>query len=290
MKRTASQSRDRYIQIYTSSSRLRAPLQLIREIWQDLLDARGLAWQLLVRDIKAQYRQSLLGIVWAFVPAIATGIGLTLANNAKIINIGDTDLPYPAYVMFSMTLWQTFVESLNGPLDAIEKSKPILAKVKFPPEAPILAKLGQVFFNFGIKLILIVILFIWFRIPVGWQVVLTPVALLHLVAFGTFVGILLAPIGALYQDVKRALTFIVGGWLFLTPVIYPPPREGVFGTIVQLNPVTHLLVTLRELSTGVPISHPIGFWIASGVGIIGLLMAWVFYRLAMPFMIERMSA
>ena len=32
----------------------------------------ALAWQLFCRDFKAQYRQSLLGYVWAFVPVLAT--------------------------------------------------------------------------------------------------------------------------------------------------------------------------------------------------------------------------
>ncbi|MEJ7708827.1 MAG: hypothetical protein WKF84_02985 [Pyrinomonadaceae bacterium] len=41
-------------------------------------------------------------------PSIVLAAGFTLAGNAKIINIAATNLPYPAYVMFSMTLWQTF--------------------------------------------------------------------------------------------------------------------------------------------------------------------------------------
>jgi lipopolysaccharide transport system permease protein len=284
------QQNQQKVVVYTPESKLRHPLDLFKEMWHSLLASRELAWQLLLRDLKAQYRQSFLGFFWAFVPAIATGIGLTLANNAKIINIGETDLPYPAYVMFSMTLWQTFVESINSPIAGVNAAKQMMAKINFPQEAVIIAKLGQVFFNFGIKLILIIGLFIWFRFPVSWQILIAPVALIHLVALGTFIGVLLAPVGALYQDVQSALTFIISGWLFLTPVIFPPPKEGIFSVIVNLNPVTPLLVTTRELATGAELSHPVGFWVASAIALIGLLIAWIFYRLAMPFMIERMSA
>lgn len=275
---------------YTPESRIRHPLLLFKEMWHDLLASRELAWRLLVRDISAQYRQSLLGVFWAFVPPIAMALGLVLARNAGVVNIGETNLPYPAYVMFSMALWQTFMEALNGPIVAVVQAVPMLAKINFPREAIILAKLGEVFFNFGIKLILILGLFLWFRIPVTWNVLLAPVALVHLVMLGTAIGLLLAPIGTLYGDVSKALPLVITPWLLLTPVIYPVPKSGWFGAIVNLNPVTPLLVTTRELATTGGVSDPVGFWVASGIALVGLLLTWVLYRLAMPFLVERMSS
>lgn len=276
--------------LYTPESMLRHPVQLSQLMWRDLLASRELAWRLMVRDISAQYRQSVLGIAWAFLPPIIMAAGFTLAGEANVIQVGQTDLPYPAYVMFSTALWQTFVESLNGPVQAVITAKPMLARVNFPREAIILAKVGEVVFNFAIKLILIVALFIWFRIPVSWTVILTPVALIHLIMLGTFIGTLLSPLGVLYQDVSKALSMITGFWLFMTPVIYPVPTEGTFGLLVKLNPVTPLLVTTRELATTGVISHASGFWIVSVFTFMGLLLTWVAFRLAMPYVIERVSA
>jgi lipopolysaccharide transport system permease protein len=276
--------------IYTPESLLKHPLKLFQQMWRDLLASRELARRLMVRDISAQYRQSFLGIIWAFLPPIFMATGFTLASNANVINVGKTDLPYPAYVMFSTALWQTFVEALNGPVQAVTVAKPMLARVNFPREALILAKMGEVFFNFAIKLILIVALFIWFHISVSWTVILTPIALIHLVFLGTFIGILLAPFGVLYQDVSKALTLFTGFWLFLTPVVYPVPNAGIFGFLVNLNPVTPLLVTVRELATTGVVSEPWRFWIVSVITIVGLLLTWIGFRLAMPFVVERVSS
>jgi lipopolysaccharide transport system permease protein len=259
-------------------------------MWRDLLASRELAWRLMVRDISAQYRQSFLGTVWAFLPPIVMAASFTLAKGAQVINVGVTDIPYPAYVMFSTALWQTFVEALNGPVQAVTVAKPMLARVNFPREALILAKLGEVFFNFGIKTILIVALFIFFRVSVSWTVIIAPVALIHLVLLGTFIGILLAPFGVLYQDVSKGLSLITGFWLFLTPVVYAVPNEGTFGYLVKLNPVTPLLVTTRELATTGVVSEPLGFWVVSAITIIGLLLTWIAFRLAMPFVVERVSS
>lgn len=276
--------------VYTPESQLRHPIQLFTQMGRDLFACRELAWQLLIRNISAQYRQSFLGIFWAFVPPIVTAIGFTFANNAKIVNIGATDIPYPAYVMFSMALWQTFTEAINGPIQAVTSAKQMLSRINFPREALILAKLGEVFFNFGIKLILIVAIFLWFQIPTTWNVILAPVALIHLVILGTSFGLLLAPLGALYNDISKSLTLIIGLWLFLTPVVFPIPQGGGLAKIVQLNPVTPLLVTTRELATTGVVSNPSAFWITSIFAIVGLLLAWVVYRLAMPFVVERMSS
>ena len=287
LKKTSTFSHD---VVYTPESRIRHPKQLLQEMVGDLLASRELAWRLLVRDISAQYRQSFFGVLWAFLPPIITALGLVVAKNAGAVNIGMTEIPYPAYVMFSVSLWQTFVEALSSPLAAVVAAKPMLAKINFPKEAIILAKLGEVFFNFGIKLILIFGLFLWFKISVTWSVILAPVALIHLIILGTAIGLLLAPLGALYGDVGKVIPLIVTPWMLLTPVIFPVPKQGWFSVIVSWNPVTPLLVTIRDLATSGVVSDPTGFWLVSGLSFVLLFVAWILYRLSMPFIVERMSS
>ncbi|MCJ2542061.1 ABC transporter permease [Thermostichus vulcanus] len=279
-----------YEVVHTPASPLRAPLKLLRAMGSDLLASRELAWRLMLRDISAQYRASLLGFVWAFIPPIVMAFSFSLASEAEVFTPGQTDLPYPAYVMFSTSLWQTFVEALNGPIQAVTQAKPMLTRVNFPREAIILAKLGEVGFNFAIKLILIVGLFGVYRIPVGPSALLAPVALIHLILLGTMVGTLLSPLGALYQDVSKGITLVTGFWLFLTPVVYPVPTSGRLEMLVNLNPVTPLLVTTRELATTGILTQIPSFWWVSGLVWVGLLLTWIGFRLAMPYVIERVSS
>ncbi|MGF1495583.1 MAG: ABC transporter permease [Elainellaceae cyanobacterium] len=276
--------------LHTPDSLLRRPRFLLWTMWHDLLASRELAWRLMVRDISAQYRQAFLGILWAFIPPIAMAVGFTLARDAQVFTVGETDIPYPAYVMFSTAIWQTFTDAVTGPVQAVILAKPMLARVNFPREAIILAKLGEVGFNFGIKLILIVALFLYFRISISWTILLAPVALIHLILLGTLVGVLLAPLGVLYQDVSKGLNMLMGFWLFLTPVIYPVPEKGVFSALVALNPVTPLLVTTRDLATTGVVSNPGGFWLTSGLTVVGLLFTWVGFRIAMPYVVERVTS
>ena len=278
------------VTIYTPESKLKQPLKLVREMWKDMLASRELARRLFVRDINAKYRKSILGFFWVFIPPVMTAFGLVAAKRAGVVNIEETELPYAAYVMLSMTLWQTFVEALNGPIVAVHQARPLLAKINFPREALVLAKLGEVGFNFAIKLIFIVCLFIYYRIQISVSLLLAPVALLNLIVLGTGIGLLLSPLGALYDDVQKVLTMIIAPWLLITPVIYPVPEGSWFGVVVGLNPVTPLLVTVRQLATSSVLTLSEGFWWSSAFGFICMYLGWVLFRLSMPYIVERMNA
>ncbi|WP_013321316.1 ABC transporter permease [Gloeothece verrucosa] len=278
------------VTVYEPESRLSHPFQLLQEMWFDLFSSRELAWQLLIRDISAQYRQSFLGILWAFIPPVITALALTALKNSRIINLGHTDIPYPVYVMFSMSLWQLFSDSVNGILISTKLARTMLAKIKVSPEAFIVAKLGNIAFSFGIQLILIIFLFIWYKVEVSWTLILAPVALIHLLMFATAMGLILGPISVLYGDVTKAMTYIMRGWIFVTPVLYPMPEHGLWAIIVRLNPVTPLLITVRELVISGNLSHPTEFWIASVISFIGLIFGWIFYHISMPILTERATS
>lgn len=275
--------------VYTPESRIRSPRQLIAEMFGDLWLAKSLAWRLFWRDIQAQYRSSFLGTLWAILPAAMTTAGLAFASDTGVLNVGKTDIPYPAFVMLGTVLWQTFLEAFQGPEKAIKASRAVLSRVKFPHEAIILSQLGEVLFNLALKLGLLILLFVVFSVSVSWKVILAPFALLSLIFLGTGLGLFLVPINHLVQDVSRSMEVILLAWFFLTPVIYPVPAQPVLSWIVRLNPVTPLLVTARELVTTGQVSEPWAFAIVSGLSVGALFLGWLVFRLSIPFLVERIS-
>ena len=85
---------------YTPESKLCSPVVMAKEMWKDLLASKELAWRLMIRDISALYRQTFLGILWAFLPPIAMALIFVILNGRKVIDVGETNIPYPAFVMF----------------------------------------------------------------------------------------------------------------------------------------------------------------------------------------------
>ena len=275
--------------IHTVESKIHHPRLLFGEMLGDVIASRELAWRLLVRNIKAQYRQSFLGIFWALIPPALTAIGCTFASNAGIINVGNTDIPYPAYVMLSTTLWQTFLAAFHGPGIALKSSRSLLTQVKFPHEAIIISQLGQIFFDLLVKLIFVVLIFWGFKVPISWMIVFAPFAFLSLIFLGTAIGLLLVPIISLIKDVANSLQIVILVWFFITPVAFPMPNGGIMSVIIRLNPVTPLLVTAREMITTGELSFFVAFVLMSLLSWLLLLIGWLVFRLSMPFLIERIS-
>ena len=278
------------VNVYTPESQLRSPAKLARSMVRDLAAARHLAWRLFVRDISARYRQSALGVLWAFLPPVVTAVTFITLNRAAVINVGATAVPYPVFVLFGAVFWQLFSESLAAPLKAVEGSKSMLAKINFPREALIISGAGQVLFDFGIRAVILAVFLAVYRIPPTWGLLLLPFAVLALLTLGTVIGLLLTPVGALYSDVSAALPTVTGLWFFLTPVVYPAPTRWPYSLLSQVNPVSPLLNAARDLATRGTIQDPLLFLAESAATVVGLCLMWVLYRMSLPILIERMSA
>jgi lipopolysaccharide transport system permease protein len=257
---------------------------------RDLKASRELAWRLLIRDISAQYRQTLLGYFWAVFPPLVTTLVFILLRSSAVMDIQGIGIPYPAYVMMGTVFFQVFVDALNAPLKVVNESKAILTKIDLPREAFILSGIGEVLFSFGIKVILLIGVFIYYKVHISWTTVLLPIPLLGLLLLGTMLGVFLIPVGLLYKDIQSALLIATQGLVFLTPVAYPPSVGGTLGKIMNLNPVTPLLMAAKDLVTqGIP-GDLIPFFTVIALTVVLLFIGWIVYRLALPIIIERIGA
>jgi lipopolysaccharide transport system permease protein len=278
------------IVVYTPASQLREPGRLFRDMIRDLAASRELAWRLLVRNISTRYRQTLLGYAWAILPPIVTTIVFVFLRSAGFFNVAETGVPYPLFVLSGMMLWQAFADALNSPMRLVMGSGAMLTRVNFPREALILVAIGEVLFSFLIRFCVLVGAIFWFGIAVPWTAALVPLGVLALVALGIVLGVLFTPLAVLYHDIGQGVSFLVSLLIFLTPVFYPPPASWPGSLTMILNPVSPVLDTTRSwLLTGSP-DHLAGFLVVSLVSAAALLFSWILYRLALPILIERMSA
>lgn len=274
---------------YTAAPQLRDPLRLMRDMVQDLGAARWLAWRLLVRNLSARYRQSLLGYFWAIVPPALHMLVFVYLNRAGYFSVGATPLPYPVFLLSGLILWQAFCDAVHMPLRMVQQSHTILTKVNFPREALLLAGLGEIAFGFVIRAMLLLPVLWWYEIEVSWQVLLAPVGLFLLIVLGVTLGLLITPLGLLYQDVSQGIPLVLSLWMFLTPVIYPADTAAA-SPVMAWNPVAPVLDAARGwlLSTN-PETHG-AILVIGVVALLALLFGWLLYRLALPILIERIGA
>jgi len=276
--------------VYTPQSPLRKPIQFVAAMFGDLIYSRELAWRLLCRNISAKYRQTILGYLWAFLPPLVTTATFSFLNSQKIFNIGKTNIPYPAFVLIGTLFWQVLVESIHSPFRVFKSSKSFLGKINFPKEALFWVSVGEVLFNFCIKAFLLIPVLLWFRIPLPSTIIIAPLGLLSIISLGLTIEIWLMPIGMLYHDIQKGMRFITSVWIFLTPVVYPPPSSWPASLLVKLNPASPLIVTAREMLTTGNISQLSAFIVVSLLTVVFLFIGWILLRTSLPFLIERMGS
>jgi homopolymeric O-antigen transport system permease protein len=275
--------------VYTSESELLSPARLFRSMFRDLVASRELAWRLFVRDLSARYRQSLLGYLWAFLPPLATAVPFVFLRSQGLFTTGTTTIPYPAYVMISLLFWQVFVDAVQSPLKAVIAAKPMLSKIQFPPEAILMAGLGDVLFSFLIRLVLLVGVLFWYRLMPPPTAVLVPFVVVALIMLGFMVGLVVTPFGVLYTDVTSSLAIITTFWMLLTPVVYPARSSGLAGLLSYWNPVSPMIIVGRDwLTVGTTAFLP-EFLVVSLMSLIMLFAGWVVYRVALPHLIARIG-
>lgn len=285
-----SPNRDATLTVYVPASQLRDPGRLLRSMFRDLANSRELAWRLLVRNVSAKYRQTALGYVWVLLPPIVTTAVFVFLRRSGVFEVGETGVPYVVFVLTGMVLWLTFVDGVNSPMQMVAQSKSMLTKLNFPREALILAGVGELLFNALVRFALLGLVLIWFGVGIPASALLVPVGVLTLVAAAVGIGVLLTPLALLYRDVEQALAIFLTLWMFVTPVLFPPPGSWPGSLMMTLNPVSPVLDTTRAwLLTGAP-AHLEGFLLVAAGSAVLLFCGWVLLRLAYPVLIERMGA
>lgn len=270
--------------VYSADSALRDPSRFLESAKGDLRRSVAVAWQLFRRNLQVRYRRAWLGYAWILLPSIATTIVWVYMESRRIITVTPTEIPYPVHVLAGMALWQTFVDALNAPLAQLSAGRQLITRTRVPQEGLILAGAMETLLNCVARLLMVAILMVACGVPFGSTMMLVPFGVAALLLLGVAGGVLLVPLGLLYEDVNRAVLMVTGLWFFLTPVIYPAPDRG----ILRFNPVTPLLETTRSwlTSSGNPAA---GFGIVTIAALAMLLFGWTVLRIARPHVVARLG-
>ncbi len=288
-----SDSCDLPVTVYSPESPLQRPFHLVGEILADLWRTRELMWILFARDLKAQFRQSILGYAWLIVPPLVTAATWYLLNRSGLLQINTGDQPYAQFVVVGTTVWAAFSASLTTPMTAIATGKEVFMKLNVPLETFILSAAGRAVFNLVISSTVLIALLLLMGVTPRITFLLYPCTTMAVVAMGLTLGLFLAPLSTLYTDVGNAVSAFVGLLMFTVPVIVDLPVEGetpgIMGLIVQYNPLTPAIALSRDaLLTGhLDWLGPSLFWLVVCLPL--ALTAVIALRIAKPHIITRMG-
>lgn len=222
-------------------------LAVFREIFREITDNRWLIFQLFKRDFTAAYKQSMMGMVWAFViPLVSIGTFIVL-NRSGVFVIGNISVPYPIYAVLGMAFWQLFSTGLVASSQSLVLAGPMITKINFSKKSLVFASIGQGLVSFGVQLCLLAVLCVVYKITPQSSILLLPVVIIPILLLTLGMGFFLSLINGVIRDAANILPMFLTFFMFLTPVLYERRGYGVLATINQYNPMNYFILAARDL-------------------------------------------
>ena len=231
----------RTITIVDSKARF-APGALFR-----LLRYRELIYALTQREVKARYRQSLLGIGWAIAQPLAFMVVFNLVFS-RFARVPSDGVPYPIFAYAALVPWTFLSNALTTATIGLVSQRSVVTKTYFPREVIILSQVGARFVDFLAASLVLAGMIVWYGIaPTVW-LLLVPVLLLILLVLIVGMSLITSAMNVSYRDLAPVVTLGLQIWLYVTPVTYPlsiVPEE--LRPFYVLNPLVGLIDGFRSI-------------------------------------------
>jgi len=253
---------------------------------------RELIKNLVIRDLKVRYRNSVLGVLWSLLNPLLMTVVFTVVFTLMI----PSDIPnYPVFFMCGFLPWSFFSASVMGSTGSIVGNAHLIKKVYFPREILPLSEVLANLVNFLVALTVLFAMLLVFRIPLTPAVLMLPLIILVQVIFCVGMALLLATANVFYRDTQHILEVVMQAWFFLTPIFYPitilPESAHVLGMTIniqlwarRLNPMASIIASYRDALYRGHVSG-LDFFLRTAFQCLAILVIGylVFYRLSRVF-------
>jgi lipopolysaccharide transport system permease protein len=203
------------------------------DLW-DLYRYRYLLQNLIVRDLKVRYKNSVLGVLWSLLNPLMMMIVYTVLFTVLIPN--DSIRHYPVFILVALIPWNFLSGSLVGGTVSVTSNAPLIKKVYFPRILlPVSAVISNLVNFFLVSLVLLIFIYA-FGIGLTIHALWVPLILLTQVIFILGLSMLFSALHAFYRDVMMILEVLMLAWFFLTPVFYPFEWLGTQAVLLGYSP------------------------------------------------------
>ncbi len=217
-----------------------------RSYWSDLWHYRELFAILAWRDVAVRYKQTVIGIAWAFIRPFMTMVVFTIVFGKLAKLPSDGDVPYPILVFAGMLPWFLFSSILTEASNSMVGNANLISKVYFP-RLIVPASAGVVaLVDFGVNLIILFGIMAWYGFVPNWQIALLPAFALLAVLASMGPALYITALNVKYRDFRYIIPFIVQFGLYVSPVGFSSSVvPDKWRLLYSLNPVVGVIDGFR---------------------------------------------
>jgi homopolymeric O-antigen transport system permease protein len=247
-----------------------------REIIAEQIQYRELLVQMSKRDLLLRYKQTIMGFGWAvFMPLVNTAVFSVIFTRVAPL---ETPVPYPLFAFCGLWAWNFFASALRFSVTSLTSNANLISKIYFPREIFPFSAVLICLVDFAVGSLVLVVLLVWYQVPVGWNLLWLPAVLAVHLVFTAGVALLISMGNLFYRDVKYLFEIVITVWMFATSVVYPVERvSGTLGTMLKMNPMTPIIDSYRAvLLMNSPPDLALGW--AAVFSVLVLIGGWRFFH------------
>lgn len=257
----------------------------LKEVWQ----YRDLVMLFVRRNFVSQYKQTILGPLWAIIQPLLTTVVFTVVFGS-LAGLAADGVPSFLFFLSGNVAWQYFSNCLTNTANTFTGNAGILGKVYFPrlvmPISTVMTNLISFAIQMAMFLVFLVIYWIRGAVQPNWYALMTPILIVHMAMLSLGTGVIISALTTKYRDLKMLVGFGVQLWMYATPVAYdigiiPQKYMGLY----MLNPMTPVINTFRVAFLGLG-SFDLGYYLLSWAVTLVILFVGVvlFSRVEKTFM------
>lgn len=168
----------------------------------ELYRYRSLVWNLVVRELKARYRGSMLGFLWSFLNPLLLISVYTLVFSVYLrFNMEN----YVVHSMSGLIPWLWFSSSLLEASGSILAGGNLIKKILFPAEVLPLVVVMSNSVNFLLSLPILMLFVVLFKIPIGPSMLALPLVILIQFVFTLGLAFMFSSLCVHYRDIQHLL-------------------------------------------------------------------------------------
>jgi lipopolysaccharide transport system permease protein len=223
---------------------------------RELLSFRDLIANLVVRELKARYKRSILGFLWTLLNPLAMMLVFTIVFTVLLPN---NQIPnYPLFLLCGLLPWNFFSAGVMVSINSIVGNADLVKKVYFPREALPLSSVLANLVNFLLALLVLFVVMAVLKSRLSPWIWLLPLVILVQTCFILGIALVLSTVNVFYRDTLMIMDVVMLAWFFLTPIVYPatylPRSYEILGYTINvqrwiyiLNPMASLVAAYRDL-------------------------------------------
>ncbi len=259
-----------------------------KEIVINLKQNWELVKQLLILSLTRQYKKTFLGSSWLFIQPIIGIIVWIILHSSGVYSPGDSTIPYPAYILLSMSIWTFFANFFKNIGTSVTESGRMLMEVAFPLEIKIVERTLFTIINFSIPLCLSIIVLLVLGVELQLSSLLFIPAIIPLMLFGIAISVFFSLLEVVFNDMFLIVNQGLGLLMYLTPVVYTKNVDSeLLQLIIKYNPLSYLISIPRDILTGTTITDWNGYWISVLFVVILFIVVIQFFILSAKKIIEK---